>query len=110
MEQLVWLLSFMKNSPYGLMTLIVIGMLICYLSIKPVIHWFVTLKQDRILSYIMCSFIILICSILIGFLFFQTDYLYLIKITLLCMAVFGGILVIVRLLHFIFQNVFMKNV
>lgn len=98
------------SGPYGLMVLIVIGTLICYHSVKPLIHWFVTLKQERILTYIMCSLIIIMCTILIGFAFFQTNYLYLLKITLLCIAVFGGVLVILRLLHFIIQNVFTKNV
>lgn len=110
MDRTIELFSLVEIGPYELMGLIVIGTLICYLSIKPLIRWFVLLKLDRILSYIMCSLIILICTFSIGFIFFQADYVYLIKITLLCMAVFGGILVIARLIHFVFQRVFMKNV
>ncbi|WP_404452433.1 hypothetical protein LG329_18900 [Virgibacillus necropolis] len=110
MDQTIKLLSLVEIGPYGLMGLIVAGTLICYLSIKPIIHWFVTLKQDRVLSYLMCSLIILTCTISIGYIFFQSDYVYLIKMTLLCIAVFGGVLVIVRLVNFIIQSVFTKNV
>lgn len=104
------LLSLIRISPYGLMGLIVIGTLICYLVIRPLIRWFVLLKQDRILSYIMCSLIILTSMFSFGFIFFDTDFMYLIKITLLCMALFGGILVVTRLIHYAFQLIFTKNV
>ncbi|ASK63654.1 hypothetical protein CFK37_16560 [Virgibacillus phasianinus] len=109
MEKTIELLT-IGVGPYGLMGLIVCGAFICYLFIKPVIQWFIALKQERILSYIMCSLLICIFTISIGFLFFQGDYVYLLKITLVCMALFGGILVIVRLLLFLFQSIFTKNV
>lgn len=110
MEQLAVLISIVENSPYGLIGLIVLGMLISYLIIKPIIRWFVLLKQDRVLSYIMCSLLILTCTVSIGFIFWNNDFVYLIKITLLCMAVFGGVLVITRITHYFFQLIFTKKV
>lgn len=110
MDQLAILISIVENSPNGLIGLIVIVTLICYLVVKPLIRWFVLLKQDRVLSYIICSLLILTCTVSFGFIFWDSDFVYLIKITLLCMAVFGGILVIMRLIHYFFQLVFTKKV
>ena len=110
MGQLAILLPLIENNPYIMMGLIVIGTFICYLIIKPVIRWFVLLKQERVLSYIMCSLLILTCTVSFGFIFWENDFVYLVKITLLCMAVFGGVLVIARLIHYFFQLVFTKKV
>lgn len=109
-DQLVELISLIRISPFGLMVVIIMVTLICYLIIKPLVRWFVLLKQDRILSYVMCSLLILISTISLGFTFWDTDFFYLIKITLLCMAVTGGILVIARFIHYVFQLIFTKEV
>lgn len=110
MDQLAVLISLVENSLYWLIALIVMGTLISYFIIKPVIHWFVLMKQDRVLSYIMCSLFILTCVTSVGFIFWKSEFVYLIKITLLCMAVFGGLLVIMRLVHYFFQIIFAKKV
>lgn len=94
---------------YGLIALIVSSTIVCYMCIKPIVHWFVKLKQDRILSYLMCSFIIFILTTLIGYSLFDLDLIFLIKMTLLCVALFGGFLVILQLLHFIYQSIFAKK-
>lgn len=97
------------EATYGLLGLIVLGTFICYLSIKPLIQWIINLKQESVLRYILCSLIVLHCTIFIGFVYFQVDYVYLIKVTSLCIALFGGVLVMLRLIHFVCQLIFTKS-
>ncbi|WP_430786264.1 hypothetical protein VBD025_13340 [Virgibacillus flavescens] len=102
-------LTSVTEVPYGLLSLIGLGILICYLSVKPLIKWIINLKQERVLRYVLCSLIILHCTIFIGYVYFQIDYVYLIKVTSLCIALFGGVLVMLRLLHYVYQLIFTKS-
>lgn len=85
--------SYEKNFYYIIVFMIIV---IIYLFIYPLIKWFITLQSARLLSYILCSFIVLFILFLavqalhdMEKLFFQT-----MKMVCQCLAVFGITLIV----------------
>ncbi|WP_106497788.1 hypothetical protein [Lentibacillus sp. Marseille-P4043] len=70
---------------------------VSYYVLQPIIHWFVTLQSTKILSYLITSLLVLLCMFAFGI-------HQLVKMALQSLAVFGGILFLLRVFHGFFKK------
>ncbi|MGY0692215.1 hypothetical protein ACW2QC_05395 [Virgibacillus sp. FSP13] len=88
-------LGLTKDQFYFILFFIVI--FVGYYILHPIIHWFVTLQSTKILSYLITSLIVLLCMFAFGI-------HQLVKIALQSLAVFGGVLFLLRIFHGVFKK------
>ena len=99
-----------KNISLGLIEeyvyyiIVFIGILISYLLVRPFITWFVTLRSIRLLSYIISSLIVFVLLLYVTP-FIGGLNLFLFKVVLQCLAVFG----VVLFLFHAFKNINKKT-
>lgn len=83
---------------------IFIGIIIIYLMVHPLVKWVISMQSTKLLAYIMSSLAFLVLFLL-GIILTTVLNLTLLAMTLQCLAIFGGCLIIIHAL----QHLFRKN-
>ncbi|SDQ65179.1 hypothetical protein SAMN05216232_2941 [Virgibacillus subterraneus] len=83
---------------------IFIGIIIIYLMVHPFVNWVVSMQSTILLTYVMSSLAFLVLFLL-GIILTTVLNLTLFAMTLQCLAIFGGCLIIIHTL----QHIFRKN-
>ncbi|MEN1967045.1 hypothetical protein WMZ97_03105 [Lentibacillus sp. N15] len=90
--------------------IILIGVFASYYIIQPVVYWFVTLQSTKVLSYMIASLVMMICVLVFDGQQSDDNVHQLIKITLQCLAAFGGVLFVIQLVSTIANKSNKKSV
>lgn len=79
------------------------GIFICYLIIRVVVKWVVSLQSIKLLTYMMSSLVFLVLFLL-GIVFTAWLDVNLLEISLQCLAVFGCCLFLLHLMQYVYHK------
>ena len=85
--------------------LVIIGLMITYTLLLPLLEWFVSVKLTKVMSYLLSSLLIIVFFLL--YVIYTNDiHLYLLKITFQTVSLFGLTLVMFYLFKRVKKKVF----
>ncbi len=82
---------------------IFIGIIIIYLMVHPLMKWVISLQSIKLLAYIMSSLAFLVLFLL-GIILTTVLNLTLLAMTLQCLAIFGGCLIVIHAFQYLFRK------